>query len=87
MSAEDILSLLTQIERMTPPDEVEWVITVHNKEVLMEIIRIHEDWRIRKVAISCLRDKALLEEVMHDYAKESTNYRFAEECLANLTNR
>ena len=60
---------------------------VRDKEVLMEIAYTDEDWRVREVAIRCLRDENLLKEVMRDYAKESTNYRFAEECLANLTNR
>ena len=60
---------------------------VRDKEVLMEVIYTDEDWRVRQVAIRCLRDEELLKEVMKDFAKESTNYRFAEECLANLTNR
>jgi len=60
---------------------------VRDKEILMEVAYTDEDWRVREVAIRCLRDPDLLKEVMRDYAKESTNYRFAEECLANLTNR
>ena len=60
---------------------------VRDKEVLMEIAYTDEDWRVRETAIRCLRDPNLLKEVMKDFAKESTNYRFAEECLANLTNR
>lgn len=60
---------------------------VRDKEVLMEVIYTDEDWRVRETAIRCLRDPDLLKEVMRDFGKESTNYRFAEECLANLTNR
>jgi len=53
----------------------------------MEVIYTDEDWQVRQVAISCLKDEALLKEVMKGFAQESTNYRFAEEALANLTNR
>lgn len=60
---------------------------IRDKEILMEVIYTDEDWRVRQVAIRCLRDENLLREVMRDFAKGSTNYRFAEECLANLTNR
>ena len=95
MKAREIISLLQQIEEMTAViDEVIWVVKVHNKEVLMTIIHTNEDWRVREVAIRCLKDKALLELIMREYSEESTNYRFAEECLvdlkanlANLTNR
>lgn len=60
---------------------------VRDKGILMEVAYTDEDWRVRETAIRCLRDKDLLKEVMRDFAKESTNYRFAQECLANLTNR
>ena len=67
---------------------------IRDKETLMEVIYTDEDWQVRQVAISCLKDEALLKEVMKGFAQESTNYRFAKECLmalkansANLTNR
>lgn len=60
---------------------------VRDKAVLIEVAYTDEDWRVREIAIRCLKDKKLLREIMKDFAKESTNYRFAQECLANLTNR
>ena len=60
---------------------------IRDKEVLMEVAYTDEDWRVREIAIRCLRDETLLKEIIRDHAKESTNYRFAQECLANLTNR
>lgn len=60
---------------------------VRDKSVLMEVAYTDEDWRVREIAIRCLRDSNLLKEVIKDFAEESTNYRFAQECLANLTNR
>jgi len=60
---------------------------IRDKETLMEVIYTDEDWQVREMAIRCLKDEALLKEVMKGFAQESTNYRFAKECLANLTNR
>lgn len=60
---------------------------VRDKAVLMEVAYTDEDWRVREIAIRCLRNKDLLKEIIKDHAPESTNYRFAQECLANLTNR
>lgn len=59
---------------------------VRDKEVLIEVIYTDEDWQVRQTAIRCLRDANLLKEILKDFAKESTNYRFAQEALANLTN-
>ena len=60
---------------------------VRDKEVLIEIAYTDEDWRVREIAIRCLKDADLLKQILRDYAKESTNYRFAQEALADLTNR
>ena len=60
---------------------------VRDKNILMEVAYTDEDWRVREIAIRCLRDTTLLKEIINDHAEESTNYRFAQECLANLTNR
>ena len=60
---------------------------IRDKEILMEVIYTDEDWRVREIAIRCLRDKDLFKEIIKDHAAGSTNYRFAQECLTNLTNR
>ena len=59
---------------------------VRDKSILMEVAYTDEDWRVREIAIRCLRDETLLKEIIKDHAEESTNHRFAQECLANLTN-
>lgn len=57
---------------------------VRDKNILMEVAYTDEDWRVREIAIRCLKDATLLKEIINDHAVESTNHRFAEECLRNL---
>jgi len=57
---------------------------IRDKETLMEVIFTDDDWQVRQVAISCIKDTSLLKEVMRSFAQESTNYRFAKECLEGL---